>query len=584
METLVVDTLSDARAVAFDSGRRWKVVTLNGEVIDPSGLMTSATRKSQSQPSINQLVATPERLLEAEAQLTKLEESIAESFMRREALETTLRDVDGEINAVEAEIKHLHSLRDPRLPLLPILERRYAHNQGCSLTRDELCRVDALAVALQHCQSERKAAEDAIAAQLFKIREIDAMIDLAGEDVKAQRLRLDAAKQNADDKRKALKKEENLIRNAESHFKKSESKLAETENELRDCRHEIQIIEAKITNMVDEGLEVCKAQKKLKSVICKVGKALEGARLAHDINQGRIRQMRRDISEKKDAIGNLEKTLQGLEARANEQTRLLEKFRKEFQQLKEDGFLPCDAPAPDPEDPLHSDLSDMQLDSVDFREIEGDVELLQYFCSKRQPNLRVINTFRQKLDDLKLKREQYERITAQWKEARIALNELNNQRLDMFTSAFNSISSAVRSIYQQLSIGGDAKLEYVQASSPFTQGICFSVRPPTKSWTEISNLSGGEKTLSSLALIFALHKFKRTPMYFLDEVDASLDDGKVASIANYVNLEAKDTQFIVITHSNQMFEVADWIVGVYKVHKVSRALVVNNKPQAREAL
>jgi hypothetical protein len=70
--------------------------------------------------------------------------------------------------------------------------------------------------------------------------------------------------------------------------------------------------------------------------------------------------------------------------------------------------------------------------------------------------------------------------------------------------------------------GGDAELELVDSLDPFSEGIVFSVRPPKKSWKNISNLSGGEKTLSSLALVFALHHFKPTPLYVMDEIDAAL--------------------------------------------------------------
>merc|ERR1719204_2143264 len=73
-----------------------------------------------------------------------------------------------------------------------------------------------------------------------------------------------------------------------------------------------------------------------------------------------------------------------------------------------------------------------------------------------------------------------------------------------------------------ITLGGDAELELVDSLDPFSEGIVFSVRPPKKSWKNISNLSGGEKTLSSLALVFALHYYKPTPLYVMDEIDAAL--------------------------------------------------------------
>jgi structural maintenance of chromosome 4 len=71
------------------------------------------------------------------------------------------------------------------------------------------------------------------------------------------------------------------------------------------------------------------------------------------------------------------------------------------------------------------------------------------------------------------------------------------------------------------------------------QGIVFSVRPPKKSWKNIVNLSGGEKTLSSLSLVFALHHYKPTPLYFMDEIDAALDFKNVSIVAHYVKEQTR---------------------------------------------
>ena len=73
------------------------------------------------------------------------------------------------------------------------------------------------------------------------------------------------------------------------------------------------------------------------------------------------------------------------------------------------------------------------------------------------------------------------------------------------------------------------------------------MRPPSKSWKNISNLSGGEKTLSSLALVFALHFYKPTPLYVMDEIDAALDFKNVSIVANYIRERTKNAQFIIIS-------------------------------------
>ena len=100
--------------------------------------------------------------------------------------------------------------------------------------------------------------------------------------------------------------------------------------------------------------------------------------------------------------------------------------------------------------------------------------------------------------------------------------------------------------------------------------------PPKKSWRNITNLSGGEKTLSSLALVFALHKYKPTPLYVMDEIDAALDFRNVSIVANYITERTKNAQFVVISLRNNMFELANNLVGIYKYENMSRSATIKN--------
>ena len=126
-----------------------------------------------------------------------------------------------------------------------------------------------------------------------------------------------------------------------------------------------------------------------------------------------------------------------------------------------------------------------------------------------------------------------------------------------------------------ITLGGDAELELVDSLDPFSEGIVFSVRPPKKSWKNISNLSGGEKTLSSLALVFALHHYKPTPLYVMDEIDAALDFKNVSIVANYIKERTKNAQFVIISLRNNMFELADRLVGIYKTHDATKSITIN---------
>ena len=142
-------------------------------------------------------------------------------------------------------------------------------------------------------------------------------------------------------------------------------------------------------------------------------------------------------------------------------------------------------------------------------------------------------------------------------------------------SGFGIITLKLKEMYQMITLGGDAELELVDSLDPFSEGIVFSVRPPKKSWKNISNLSGGEKTLSSLALVFALHHFKPTPLYVMDEIDAALDFKNVSIVANYIKDRTKNAQFVIISLRNNMFELANRLVGIYKTNDATKSVTIN---------
>lgn len=129
-----------------------------------------------------------------------------------------------------------------------------------------------------------------------------------------------------------------------------------------------------------------------------------------------------------------------------------------------------------------------------------------------------------------------EDITNIRNEMRQLYDDVRKKRYTEFMQGFHIITKKLKEMYQMITQGGDAELELVDSMDPFTEGVSFSVRPPKKTWKNISNLSGGEKTLSSLALVFALHYYKPSPLYFMDEIDAALDFKNISIVAHYIKV------------------------------------------------
>ena len=144
-------------------------------------------------------------------------------------------------------------------------------------------------------------------------------------------------------------------------------------------------------------------------------------------------------------------------------------------------------------------------------------------------------------------------------------------RYKRFYRAYNHISQQIDKIYKELTrskafpTGGTAYLSLEDTDEPYLDGIKYHAMPPMKRFREMELLSGGEKTVAALALLFAIHSYQPAPFFVLDEVDAALDNTNVAKIAQYIKKSAsEDFQFIVISLKNTFYENADSLVGVYK--------------------
>jgi len=280
--------------------------------------------------------------------------------------------------------------------------------------------------------------------------------------------------------------------------------------------------------------------------------------------------------------------LQDLELRVQRAAAKLEEARKEYAQLPldilkelreeraQEGGQQVEAVD---EAARHAIAKELTPEDLDHFKDQGDdlvtrMVNLTEAVKDLKPNLTSIEEYRKADAEYRSRLGDYEGVNNQREETRKQLEILRQKRLDEFMDGFSIISMKLKEMYQMITLGGDAELELVDTLDPFSEGINFSVRPPKKSWKQITNLSGGEKTLASLSLVFALHHYKPTPLYFMDEIDAALDFRNVSIIANYIKERTKNAQFIVISLRNHMFELADLLVGIYKTSDISKSVAI----------
>lgn len=217
-----------------------------------------------------------------------------------------------------------------------------------------------------------------------------------------------------------------------------------------------------------------------------------------------------------------------------------------------------------------------ELAELNKEELKSDIALLEEQTQNAKIETGVLEEYVRRCEEYTERAKALGEAVAERDMARSTANDLRRRRLTEFMTGFNLISLRLKEMYQMITMGGNAELELVDSLDPFSEGILFSVMPPKKSWKNISNLSGGEKTLSSLALVFALHHYKPTPLYVMDEIDAALDFRNVSIVANYIKDRTKNAQFIVISLRNNMFELSARLVGIYKTNNMTKSIAIAN--------
>lgn len=187
------------------------------------------------------------------------------------------------------------------------------------------------------------------------------------------------------------------------------------------------------------------------------------------------------------------------------------------------------------------------------------------------------------IEDYKSVSERYEFLKAQHDDITKAeenllgiIAELDRSMREQFAEKFKEIRIMFAKVFKELFGGGKADLELVDEDDILETGIKINAQPPGKKLQNMMQLSGGEKSLTAIALLFAIQSLKPSPFCLLDEIEAALDDSNVKRFAKYLNKLTKDTQFIVITHRKGTMEAADILYGITMQEKGVSTLVSVN--------
>ncbi|GAA6021135.1 hypothetical protein JCM11491_005650 [Sporobolomyces phaffii] len=585
--TLVAKTWDEAHAVSSGKvdGRRWRVVTVDGNIAEASGAAQVGGSRPLRGKMSSKIAAddfSPEQVArfeqDEESATTKLRAFLddhkkVEDELR--ALEKQLQAIEGEIPKREMDLEANEQDAAQKEELLEELQSQSKPDAG------DVKRMSQLAKMIESAEKDLDKLRAKAAGYEERINELQAQIEEVGG------LKLKSQKAKVSDL-------QDQIRHNEERFVKAKTGKAKAEKDLAKLLKSLESNTAKLEETQAEIAEIVQELDANKTEMDPIREVVESSREALSDKREELQSLKTELDEQEGAIIEFKKLEVKLRSAFTDHEKQLKEMNRIFDhwtaklgelEMPETDQLDDEEDDEDDEGAVRKVkfedvlrvLEPDEISSIDGKKLKADIAFLEERLEKNTADLAVLQEYRRRNEEFRKRAEEFDAVSREWDTAKNQVTELRNQRLVQFMKGFGIISNKLKEMYQMITLGGNAELELYDSADPFSEGILFSVMPPKKSWKNISNLSGGEKTLSSLALVFALHVYKPTPLYFMDEIDAALDFRNVSIVANYIKDRTKNAQFIIISLRNNMFELSARLIGIYKVANQTRSVAIDNK-------
>ncbi|EGW31928.1 uncharacterized protein SPAPADRAFT_50540 [Spathaspora passalidarum NRRL Y-27907] len=583
--TLVAPDLAEAKRVAYGP-KRYKVVTLDGKVVDISGAMTGGgnypskggMRLTNSRGGTESMVSEKD-LEEMKIRLNEMEnkfEMASAAFEEKNSMLRKLKDLKPETEFAISRLRlDIESLASEKKEITQVCKNLIAEQQNMEESnpfeqqiKEKEQEVEKLTIERSELKSEMKVYEMQISTFEQKI------MDAGGVELKMQSSKVDSLKNQISIIHEKTSGDRMTVKKLENDIKRHTKIIETATKEQEQAQADLNLIQASQGDVDSELQEINGRIKQLETE--------RGDR------EDELETLKTELETKQDEINKFKSAEIELENKLEKVNSSIKKLHHLIEQDKEEleGIIPRDAQPylywlEEEEQAKYNggiieQLSEEEIRDVDLENVNATIEELEAYMANVKVDIEVLKEYGTKIVEYKERKNDLNQAVEERDVSKDYCEDMKRKRLDEFMVGFNTISMTLKDMYRMITMGGNAELELVDSLDPFSEGILFSVMPPKKSWKNISNLSGGEKTLSSLALVFALHTYKPTPLYVMDEIDAALDFRNVSIVANYIKERTKNAQFVVISLRNNMFELAQQLVGIYKVNNKTKSIALGN--------
>ena len=551
----VMEDLDAAIAAARRFGYRFRIVTLDGQVLNPGGSMTggSASRSAGILSRANELerlnaqsAGLREQLEQAARSLEEAEREAKGAAYELETAQAQLREWEDAVLRAEAQVEHCRSVaasleeqrENQRSELEQLQTRTGEIERDTQQARDRIRELEGEAAALKsEADGKARGQSDLQTRSLTLTQELSQLT--AG---------LAALEAEREATARGLEELEGLRRDLAGDQDQSRALIGDYQEKNQTFAREIGEKEGQLQNLARENQE----QQRQIAGLNEEKLALEGERVKAT-REGQ--EKNRELLAMGGEVSRLE---QKKMAAALDEKQLLDKLWETYELSHE-----------------AAKRQRVEIESVP-KASRRIAELKKGISALGSVNVGAIEEFQRVNERYTYLTDQRDDVEKAKRELEEVIGQITGEMKTIFSQEFQSINESFGQTFQELFGGGRATLELEDPDDILNCGIEIKVQPPGKALKTITLLSGGEKAFVAIALYFSILKVRPTPFVVMDEIEAALDDNNVVRFARYMRGMSEKTQFIVITHRRGTMEEADVLYGVTMQEQgVSRMLTIN---------
>lgn len=551
--TVVVDSMDSGIAMARQFDYAFRIVTLDGELLNTGGSMTGGSTGSRT----SSLIGRNRVIKELEEDLNKMTLKLSQVDGEIVRIETTLKEVN---ITIEKEQKTLSDLELVRLRDESHVARILDSIRNLSARMDMQKQQDIEIVKqleevnvensketlkANAIEDEIKKLKDQIQAHQTRNRDEQAKRDELHTDINDFRVSVNSiveSKQSVSEQIVTLKEEKN---NITLNLSKREAEKKNNLERITELQAEIKGVIERITHLKEE----------------KTGRELKNEGITDEVRvlEEELSGMLDKVTEHNDTILTLQEEQGRLEARKAKMESELETVQNRL--WDEYGLTYGNASS------LKSEIQNLKVTQNRINEIKIEIRDLG------PVNVAAIEDYSKTKERYIFMKTQHDDLVQAEEKLDRVIQDITQVMKKQFVEQFDIINKNFSIVFKELFEGGNAEVQIADTDNVLESNIDIIVQPPGKKLQNMMLLSGGERALVAIALIFAILRIRPAPFYILDEIEASLDDTNVYKFAEYIRRFTDELQFIAITHRKGTMEAADTLYGVtMQEHGISKVV------------